>query len=96
MTIPLTHQYPIAVIQRSWQGATHPQTRGEAMWHANLPHLPCLLAKMWCISWIITLSLYYTTFPPFAQVKNVQFTSPFGFKIYFVNIFIHFRRKSYF
>ena len=19
------------------------------MWHANLPHLPCLLAKMWCV-----------------------------------------------
>ena len=24
------------------------------MWHADLPHLPCLLAKMWCISGITT------------------------------------------
>ena len=23
------------------------------MWHADLPHLPCLLAKMWCISGIV-------------------------------------------
>ena len=26
-----------------------PLRRGGAMWHADLPHLPCLPAKMWCV-----------------------------------------------
>ena len=30
-----------------------PLRRGGAMWHADLPHLPCLLAKMWCVRGII-------------------------------------------
>ena len=27
------------------------------MWHANLPHLPCLLAKMWCVRGITIYSV---------------------------------------
>ena len=41
-----------------------PLRRGGAMLHADFPHLPCLLAKMWCISGIIINfnAFYYKKF----------------------------------
>ncbi len=29
------------------------------MWHADLPHLPCLLAKLWCVRGITTFIKVY-------------------------------------
>ena len=51
VVIPLTHQYLIAVIQRSWQGATHPKTLypyvGEGLCGTPIYHI-CLVCLQKC------------------------------------------------